>query len=89
MEAQKLIVVDIPEFLKHLIYAILGHTDFEVVKDIDTDSNISYIVKLGELDYRSLIGKEGRTISAIKRIMIVIFKRRFPRKKIYINLVRR
>jgi len=54
------------EFLTYLTQNILAHSDEIELDSNETDYAYEYTIKVPQSEYGSLIGKKGKTISAIR-----------------------
>jgi predicted RNA-binding protein YlqC (UPF0109 family) len=59
------------ETLENLIKALVNHPAEVIITERQEGRNLRYEVKLNSEDYGKLIGREGRTIKAIRSLLYI------------------
>jgi predicted RNA-binding protein YlqC (UPF0109 family) len=75
------------EFLIYLLKKIVDNPDQIFIEKIDSDGQLNLTVKLHQHDISQVIGKNGKTIQALKLLLYAyLSKKDIYIKKIYINI---
>ncbi len=73
--------------LKTLAEAIVREKDKLKIIEQKEDNNIKYIIKVAKNDLKTIIGREGKTIKAIRNLVNIAALNKGIKKKIPVEIV--
>ncbi len=73
--------------LKTLVEAIVKEKDKLKIIEQKEDNNIKYIIKVAKNDFKTIIGREGKTIKAIRNLVNIAALNKGIKKKIPVEII--